>query len=124
MSKKNNKLIKKSRKKLWKNIKAHSTKSRKNMKDKHGSNCFLDPKNLKYPICNKFTGKQECIGLNAANYYLNLNIGRLTKKMKQNKTQKKTSKLSKDDKQIINNKFKNYYSLKSKSKKIRQHLGC
>ena len=65
--------------KKWKNVKPHSKKSRRRVKNKYGSKCFLDSKRLKYPICNKFNGKIECKGLNAANYYVNLNISRKLK---------------------------------------------
>ncbi len=96
----------KTRKRLWKNIKAHSSKSRKHMKRKYGIKCFLEPKRMKYPICNKFNGKPECMGLKAADYYLNLNIGKLNKKKRQDKTNK-----------IKKNK---YLKLKEKSNKLKE----
>lgn len=86
--------------KKWKNIKPESNKSRKNVYDKFGSSCFLDSKRLKYPICNKLTGKKECIGHYAAQYYLNINKGKLN-----NKKNKKSIK-----------KRKKYTSLLNKSK--------
>ena len=98
------------RKVKWKNIKPHSNKSRKNMKTKYGSKCFLEPKTLKYPICNKFNGKQECMGLYAADYYLNLNIGKLNKKINSNK------------KNVYTKKLKKYNKLKSKSDRLKKRL--
>ena len=88
----------------WKKIKPKTRNSRKKMKDKYGSSCFLEPKRLKYPICNPYTGKVNCKGLNAANYYLNLNIGKL-RKMK-SKTNKK--------------KLKKYIKLKRKSLRLKK----
>ena len=79
-------------------VKPHTSKSRKRTQKKYGNRCFLKPKQLKYPICNKFTGKIECKGLNAANFYLNMNIARSkkTKKIKSYlKIQKKVKKLKK-----------------------------
>ena len=90
----------------WKKIKPKSTKSRKSMKKKYGNSCFLDAKNLKYPICNKYTGKQECKGLRAAEYYLNINIGKIIKRKL--KTKKKQ--------------LKQYFRLKRKSSKLVKKL--
>ena len=101
--------------KKWKNIKPHSNKSRKNLKTKYGNRCFLDAKRMKYPICNKYTGNPECMGLRAADYYLNLNIGKLNKKKRQDKT---TSK----NKKIINKKLNKYYKLKNKSNKLKKKI--
>ncbi len=39
---------------------------RKSMITKCGSACFLDPKNLKYPICQKRSCKRSCKGIVAA----------------------------------------------------------
>ena len=88
----------------WKKIKPKSNNSRRKLKDKFGSYCFLEPKQLKYPICNQYTGKVSCKGLNAANYFLNINIGKL-RKMK-SKTNKK--------------KLKKYIKLKRKSLKFKK----
>ena len=101
--------------KKWKNIKPHSIKSRKNVKKKYGNRCFLDSKRMKYPICNKYTGKPECMGLRAADYYLNLNIGKLNNKKRQDKT---TSK----NKKIMNKKLDKYYKLKNKSNKLKKKI--
>ena len=49
------------------------------MLQKYGSRCFLLPKQLKYPICNKFTGKIECVGLSAAQSRAALSIYRKLK---------------------------------------------
>ena len=76
--------------KRWKNIKPHSVKSRKRVIKKYGSSCFLEPKRLKYPLCNKYNGKKECMGHRAAQYYLNLNLGKQNKKGTK-KNQKKTN---------------------------------
>lgn len=108
----------KNKKKLWKNIKAHSSKSRKNMKNKYGSKCFLDSKRMKYPICNKFNGKQECMGLHAADYYLNINIGKIVNKKKQ---QDKT-KLNRKEKRDLTRKLDKYYKIKSKSDKFKKKI--
>lgn len=109
---------KKVNKKTWKNIKPHSRQSRKNMKLKHGSKCFLEPRRMKYPICNKYNGKPECQGLMAADYYLNINIGKLENTKKQNKSMKQ-----KDRKQR-NKKLDKYYKLKNKSNTIKRKLKC
>lgn len=46
--------------------KAPKTKAaRKRMLKKHGEQCFLDPANLKYPVCNRL-GNVDCRGLAAA----------------------------------------------------------
>lgn len=66
--------------KKWKNIKPHTMKSRQNMFKKYGPSCFLQHKTLKYPVCNKYNGKKECIGHYAAQYYLTMNISKLKKK--------------------------------------------
>ncbi len=76
--------------KSWKNIKPHSVKSRKRVMQKYGSSCFLEPKRLKYPLCNKYNGKKECVGYRAAQYYLNINLGKQNKKGNQ-KNKKKTN---------------------------------
>lgn len=76
--------------KLWKNIKPHTLKSRQKMLQKYGSSCFLEPKTLKYPLCNKYTGKKECMGHRAAQYYLNINLGKQNKK-KNKKDKRKTN---------------------------------
>ena len=101
--------------KKWKNIKPHSNKSRKNVKIKYGNKCFLDAKRMKYPICNKYTGKPECMGLRAADYYLNLNIGKLNKKKARDKTTTK-------NKKIMNKKLDKYYKLKNKSNKLKKKI--
>ena len=99
--------------KKWKNIKPHSNKSRKNVKTKYGNKCFLDAKRMKYPICNKYTGKPECSGLRAADYYLNLNIGKIINRKKRDKTMTK-------NKKTINKKLGKYYKLKNKSNKLKK----
>ena len=54
---------------------------KKKMYKKYGPRCFLEPKRYKYPVCNKFTGKEECMGHQVGQkYYLNINIGKLKKK--------------------------------------------
>jgi hypothetical protein len=89
-------------KKIWKNIKSNKVLSRKKLLKKYGHRCFLEPKTLKYPICNKFNGKQECIGHRAAQYYLNINLKKVKKKLN-----KKSKKL-----------LKKYQTLKQKSLKF------
>tara|TARA_Y100000816_G_C25950821_1_gene495983 strand:+ start:386 stop:748 length:363 start_codon:yes stop_codon:yes gene_type:complete len=87
--------------KTWKNIKPHSRKSRKRMKMKYGSKCFLHPTTMKYPVCNKYTGKQECSGHYAAQFYLNMNKSKLRKKrdkVSQTKKRKYMKLLSKSTK--------------------------
>ena len=49
------------------------------MLKKYGKRCFLLPNELKYPICNKYTGKIECIGLSAAQSRAALSIYRKLK---------------------------------------------
>lgn len=62
---------------FWRNIKPH--KNRKTFKKKYGSKCFLLPKQLKYPICHKRTGKVNCKGLLAAHNRAALSIRRKLK---------------------------------------------
>ena len=50
----------------WRDMKPHTRRERKHMLRKYGSRCFLLPKELKYPVCNKYTGKIECVGLAAS----------------------------------------------------------
>ena len=88
--------------KSWKNVKPHSLASRKKMYKKYGPRCFLEPKRYKYPVCNKFNGKEECMGHQGAQYYLNINIGKLKKKRDKISTKKK----------------KKYQKLKNKSLKF------
>ena len=55
------------------------------MKNKYGSKCFLEPRTMKYPICSKYTGKQECMGCMLIDYYyLNINIGKIKNKKSKN----------------------------------------
>tara|TARA_B100000900_G_C20260055_1_gene585609 strand:+ start:306 stop:593 length:288 start_codon:yes stop_codon:yes gene_type:complete len=75
--------------KKWKNIKPHTQQSRKKVFQKYGKRCFLESKTLKYPICNKFNGKEECNGHYGAQYYLNINIGKLKKKKDKESTKKR-----------------------------------
>ena len=104
--------------KTWKNIKPHGNQSRKNMKQKYGNKCFLEPRRMKYPICNKFNGKPECMGLSAAEYYLNINIGKLENKKKKTKT------IKKKDKETMHKKLDKYYKLKNKSHTLKLKLDC
>ena len=55
--------------KSWKNVKPHSQKSRTRVYQKYGKRCFLDPTRKKYPICNRYNGKEECKGHQDAQYY-------------------------------------------------------
>jgi hypothetical protein len=64
--------------KKWSNI-SPSKKHIKTYKKKHGSKCFLLPKENKYPVCNKYTGKIECKGLLAAHNRAALSIYRKLK---------------------------------------------
>lgn len=64
----------------WKAVKPHTMTSRNKMKAKYGNKCFLVPNKMKYPICSKYSGKINCNGINAAEFYLNINIGRSLKK--------------------------------------------
>ena len=73
----------------WKSIKPHSQVSRTNMLRKYGHSCFLDPKRKKYPVCNKYNGKKECVGHYAAQYYLNINAGKLKNKRNKVATKKR-----------------------------------
>ena len=82
--------------------------TRKRIKKKYGSRCFLEPKRYKYPICNKHNGKINCNCLNHADYYLNINIGKLMKKTKKIKPKE------------IQKKMNKYFALKNKSIKIRK----
>ena len=64
--------------KFWRDMKP-SKKGRKTYKKKYGSRCFLLPRQLKYPICDKKTGKMNCKGLLAAHYRASLSIRRKLK---------------------------------------------
>ena len=71
---------KRTKKKMrWREMKPHTKRQRKSMLKKYGSRCFLLPKELKYPICNKYTGKIECVGLAAAQSRAALSIYRKLK---------------------------------------------
>jgi hypothetical protein len=59
----------------WRDMKPMPNQIKK-YKKKYGSKCFLLPKENKYPICNKNTGKVECKGLQAGNYRAMLSIYR------------------------------------------------
>ena len=64
--------------KFWRDMKP-SKKGCKTYKKKYGSRCFLLPSQLKYPVCDKKTGKMNCKGLLAANYRASLSIRRKLK---------------------------------------------
>ena len=64
--------------KFWRDMKP-SEKGRKTYKKKYGSRCFLLPSQLKYPVCDKKTGKMNCKGLLAAHYRAALSIRRKLK---------------------------------------------
>ena len=83
----------------WKDIKPHTSKERKTMKRKYKSKCFLEPKTMKYPICNKYTGKVDCKGIYAAQYYTNIhNARKLKPRMKYLGLAKKIESLKKKNK--------------------------
>ena len=63
----------------WKDIKPHTQSERKRVLRKYGKRCFLVPKELKYPICNKRTGKVECKGILAAQNRAALSVYRKLK---------------------------------------------
>ncbi len=69
---------------------------RRSMISKCGSACFLDPKNLKYPICEKRSCKCSCKGIVAAkvraSQYKNSKVRQLADKLinKYNCTKKST----------------------------------
>ena len=94
---KSNKKTQKNKKiKLWRNIKPQTMRQKKNMKKKYKSKCFLEPKTLKYPICDRKTGKISCKGLNASNYYVQLHLSRKLKPIgKYKKLEKKIKTLKK-----------------------------
>jgi hypothetical protein len=49
----------------WKTKKPVKISEKKNLKDKCGKSCFLDPKNLRYIICNKqMPCKYNCTAIN------------------------------------------------------------
>ena len=92
---------------FWRNIKP--TKNRKTFKKKYGSRCFLLPKQLKYPICHKKTGKINCKGLLAAHNRAALSIRRKLKPKAYNykKLTMKARKLGKKYRcQWVKNKYK------------------
>lgn len=75
--------------KQWKNVKPHTQKMRNKVYQKYGNHCFLEPTRKKYPVCNRYNGKEECKGHQAAQYYLNINIGKLKKKRDKLSTMKR-----------------------------------
>lgn len=75
--------------KTWKQIKPQSRKARLRILKKYGQGCFLDPHGLKYPICNKYNGKKECLGHYAAQYYLRIHSGKLKRKRNKIDTRKR-----------------------------------
>lgn len=95
------KSVKKKRKspKFWRDMKP-SKKGRKTYKKKYGSRCFLLPSQLKYPVCDKKTGKMNCKGLLAAHYRASLSIRRKLKPKTYSykKITKKAKKLAKKHK--------------------------
>lgn len=95
------KSVKKKRKspKFWRDMKP-SKKGRKTYKKKYGSRCFLLPSQLKYPVCDKKTGKMNCKGLLAAHYRASLSIRRKLKPKTYSyrKITKKAKKLAKKNK--------------------------
>ena len=101
-------LVKKTKSLKWSEMKPKTFRQKMFMKKK-SKTCFLDSKNLKYPICDIQNKKQQCKGLYASDYYLNLNIAKLKKKprTKLNLTKKNS-----------------YLKLKSKSLKIKNKLKC
>jgi len=95
------KSVKKKKKspKFWRDMKP-SKKGRKTYKKKYGSRCFLLPSQLKYPVCDKKTGKMNCKGLLAAHYRASLSIRRKLKPKTYSyrKITKKAKKLAKKHK--------------------------
>jgi|TARA_A100001015_G_scaffold321220_1_gene450845 hypothetical protein len=80
----------------WKKMKPHSKKQRQTMKKKYGNKCFIEPKNLKLPICNKKNGEIQCKGLRAAQYYTQIHVSKKLKPRKKYLTRlKKIKKLTK-----------------------------
>jgi len=101
--------------KFWRDMKP-SKKGRKTYKKKYGSRCFLLPSQLKYPVCDKKTGKMNCKGLLAANYRAALSIRRKLKP-KTYSYRKITQKARKLAKKHKCNWVKSKSKSKSKSKK-------
>ena len=62
LKKKKQKEMSRKKRYTWRELAPLKSKERKEMP----LNCFLDPKNLKYPICYKHTKKPSCLGLHAA----------------------------------------------------------
>ena len=95
------KSVKKKKKspKFWRDMKP-SKKGRKTYKKKYGTRCFLLPSQLKYPVCDKKTGKMNCKGLLAAHYRASLSIRRKLKPKTYSyrKITKKAKKLAKKHK--------------------------
>ena len=52
--------------KLWSLMSPKTKRSRKSIKSRCGSKCFMDSKNLKYPICSPWSCKPNCKGIRAA----------------------------------------------------------
>ena len=75
-------------------------KTLKSFKKKHGNKCFLRPKELKYPICDKYKGKVNCKGLLAAHNRAMLSVrkGLKPKKYSYKKLAKTAQKVAKKHK--------------------------
>lgn len=75
-------------------------KTLKSFKKKHGNKCFLRPKELKYPICDKYKGKVNCKGLLAAHNRAMLSVrkGLKPKKYSYKKLAKTARKVAKKHK--------------------------
>ncbi len=56
----------------WKEVCPYTLKEREEVEEKFGSYCFLDSDNLKFPVCDKYTGCISCEGLKAARSRANL----------------------------------------------------
>lgn len=78
---KNKNKTRKNRVIFWKDIDPPK-RTLKNYKKKYGSRCFLRPRELKYPICDKRNGKVHCKGLLAAHNRAMLSVRRKLKPKK------------------------------------------
>lgn len=50
----------------WTKVAPKTKSERESIKKRGGENCFLDPKNLKYPVCRKTDAEFDCRGALAA----------------------------------------------------------
>ena len=94
----------------WKYVKPETKDERKHMMNKYGERCFLVPKELKYPICDKNDGIYDCRGLRTALFWAQTH---------HIKTQKNTKKVFEKK-----TKMGKYSGIFNKGVKLGKRIGC